>query len=168
VHLLPVFDLASVPEAGCITPRAQRRRGRRPRHPAGRREAASADADCFNWGYDPLHFNAPEGSYASDAADGAVRIASSASMVHGAARAPACAWAWTWSTTTPRPAARTRKSVLDRIVPGYYHRLNARARRAQHLLRQHRHRAPDDGQADDRLGAVLWAREYRSTRSAST
>jgi pullulanase len=33
------------------------------------------------------------------------------------------------------------QSVLDRIVPGYYHRLDAPAGRAQHLLRQHRHRA---------------------------
>lgn len=28
---------------------------------------AEAATDCFNWGYDPFHFNAPEGSLASDA-----------------------------------------------------------------------------------------------------
>jgi pullulanase len=84
---------------------------------------AVAAKDCFNWGYDPFHFNAPEGSYASDAADGAVRIREFRAMVQ-ALHAPACAWAWTWSTTTPPRPARPR-SVLDRIVPGYYQRLDA-------------------------------------------
>ncbi|HPR59615.1 MAG TPA: alpha-amylase family glycosyl hydrolase, partial [Prolixibacteraceae bacterium] len=29
----------------------------------------------YNWGYDPLNYNSPEGSYSSNAADGTVRIA---------------------------------------------------------------------------------------------
>ena len=37
----------------------------------------------------------------------------------------ACAWSWTWSTTTRRAPGQQPPSVLDRIVPGYYHRLNA-------------------------------------------
>lgn len=48
VQLMPVYDYATVDEGG---------------NPA-----------MFNWGYDPLNYNVPEGSYASDAADGAVRI----------------------------------------------------------------------------------------------
>lgn len=32
------------------------------------------DKPQFNWGYDPLNYNAPEGSYATDAYDGTVRI----------------------------------------------------------------------------------------------
>ena len=36
--------------------------------------AAMSALDCYNWGYDPVHFTAPEGSYATDAGDGAVRI----------------------------------------------------------------------------------------------
>ena len=48
IQLLPVYDFASVDEAG--------------------------DKDSFNWGYDPLNYNVPEGSYASDAARGEVRI----------------------------------------------------------------------------------------------
>jgi pullulanase len=65
---------------------------------------AVKDADCFNWGYDPFHFNAPEGSYASDRATARAhrRVPPDGA---GAAPAPACAWAWTWSTTTPRPRA---------------------------------------------------------------
>ena len=34
---------------------------------------AIADEDGFNWGYDPVHFMAPEGSYASNP-DGAARV----------------------------------------------------------------------------------------------
>ncbi len=61
------------------------------------------------------------------------------------------------------------RSVLDRIVPGYYHRLNADGERGdQHLLRQHRHRARHDGEADGRLGAHLGAATTRWTASAST
>jgi pullulanase len=47
-------------------------------------------------------------------------------MVQALNAAWGCASWPTWSTTTPTPAARTTQaSVLDKIVPGYYHRLNA-------------------------------------------
>lgn len=48
LHLLPVFDFASVDE--------------------------ELEEPQYNWGYDPLHYNIPEGSYATDAAHGEVRI----------------------------------------------------------------------------------------------
>ncbi len=48
VQLLPVYDYGSVDEAG---PNTQ-----------------------FNWGYDPVNYNVPEGSYSSDPAHGEVRI----------------------------------------------------------------------------------------------
>ncbi|RHW40792.1 type I pullulanase [Neobacillus notoginsengisoli] len=35
----------------------------------------------YNWGYNPLHFNAPEGSYSSDAADPYVRIRELKAMI---------------------------------------------------------------------------------------
>lgn len=47
IQLMPVFDYGSVPED---------------------------DPEAFNWGYDPVNYNVPEGSYASDPDDGAVRI----------------------------------------------------------------------------------------------
>ena len=34
---------------------------------------AIADEDGFNWGYDPVHYMTPEGSYATDP-DGSARI----------------------------------------------------------------------------------------------
>ncbi|MEI2690228.1 MAG: hypothetical protein V9H69_11175 [Anaerolineae bacterium] len=48
------------------------------------------------------------------------------------------------------------KSVLDKVVPGYYYRYDRR-RRALHLLvlRRHRHRVRHDGEADDRHGGAL-------------
>jgi len=55
VHLLPVFDFASVDEAG--------------------------SNKQFNWGYDPQNYNIPEGSYATDASKGNVRIKEFKKMV---------------------------------------------------------------------------------------
>ncbi len=56
VHLLPSFDYGSVDES--------------------RPEEAQ-----FNWGYDPMNFNVPEGSYSTDAENGAVRIREMKQMV---------------------------------------------------------------------------------------
>jgi pullulanase len=121
VHLLPIFDIASVPETGCTTPA-----------PAGAADAesqqatvtATASTDCFNWGYDPYHFNAPEGSYASDAADGAKRIIELRQMVMGLHSAGLRVGMDVVFNHTAQ-SGQGAKSVLDRVVPGYYQRLNA-------------------------------------------
>jgi pullulanase/glycogen debranching enzyme len=119
VHLLPVFDIASVPETGCTTPA-----------PAGgpatetqqATVAATAAGDCFNWGYDPWHFTAPEGSYASNADDGAARIVEFRRMVMGLhAAGLRVGMDVVYNHTTA--SGQNDKSVLDRVVPGYYHRL---------------------------------------------
>nr|MBQ8890042.1 type I pullulanase [Clostridia bacterium] len=55
VHLLPVYDYATVDEAN---PDSQ-----------------------FNWGYDPKNYNVPEGSYSTDPYDGEVRIREYKAMV---------------------------------------------------------------------------------------
>ena len=55
VHLLPVYDYATVDEA---TPE-----------------------DEFNWGYDPKNYNVPEGSYSTDPYNGEVRIREYKEMV---------------------------------------------------------------------------------------
>ncbi|NJO87060.1 MAG: type I pullulanase [Lewinella sp.] len=49
VHLLPCFDFMSVDES-------------------------KPDLPQYNWGYDPDNYNVPEGSYATNVTDGAVRI----------------------------------------------------------------------------------------------
>ena len=55
VHLLPSYDYASVDET-------------------------DPDA-CFNWGYDPVNYNVPEGSYSTDPYNGEVRVAEFKQMV---------------------------------------------------------------------------------------
>jgi pullulanase len=121
VHLLPVFDFATVPETGCVTPQTSGA-------PDGTEQQAAVSAvaasDCFNWGYDPWHFGAPEGSYATDAADGALRIVELRRMVQ-ALHAAGLRVGMDVVYNHTSASGQDPKSVLDRIVPGYYHRLDA-------------------------------------------
>jgi pullulanase/glycogen debranching enzyme len=122
IHLLPIYDIGSVPERDCAVPQ-----------PAGAPDgetqqalvAKTKEVDCFNWGYDPYHYNAPEGSYASDPADGTKRIREVRQMVmdlHRAGLRVGMDVVYNHTFT----GGQKEKSVLDRIVPGYYHRLNAK------------------------------------------
>ena len=110
LHLLPVFDFATVPEKNCQSD--------------ARAAQTTRTNDCFNWGYDPLHFNAPEGSFASNADDGAKRIFEFRSMVKSLHEA---GWRVGMDMVYNHTSASGQhlQSVLDRIVPGYYQRLNA-------------------------------------------
>ena len=56
VHLLPVYDYGSVDETKLNT-------------------------DQFNWGYDPMNYNTPEGSYSTNPYDGNVRVREFKQMV---------------------------------------------------------------------------------------
>ena len=169
MHLLPVFDFATIEESRS----EQADPDVRPAvAAAGLRAAAGmrrrvADQDGFNWGYDPLHYTTPEGSYATDP-DGAAGPWSSARWSPATQRRRAAGRDGRRLQPHPR-AGQDPQSMLDRIVPGYYHRLNAdRPGRELHLLRQHRDRARDDGEADGRLGRHLGHASTRSTASAST
>lgn len=78
--------------------------------------------DGFNWGYDPFHFNAPEGSYSTDP-EGALRILEVREMVKALHKAGLkvvidVVYNHTFASGT------SRFSVLDKVVPGYYHRYN--------------------------------------------
>lgn len=124
VHLLPVFDFATIPERECRAPDVQG-------PPAGETQqaivsAAAAD-DCFNWGYDPLHFTVPEGSYATDVHDVWARIREFRRMVMALnAAGLRVGMDVVYNHTSASGQAVT--SVLDRLVPGYYHRLDADGR----------------------------------------
>ncbi len=122
VHLLPVFDFSSVPEQGCSTPTVPAAPPDDDRQQAA--TTAAAANDCFNWGYDPVHFSAPEGSYATDAADGAVRVREFRQMVQALHRIGLRVGMDVVYNHTSA-AGQDRASVLDRIVPGYYQRLDA-------------------------------------------
>jgi pullulanase len=121
VHLLPVFDIASVPERGCTTPRIDGGPADETQQAA---VVAGAAGDCFNWGYDPFHYSAPEGSYSSDADDGAVRVREFRAMVQGLHRAGLRVGMDVVYNHTAA-AGQHAQSVLDRVVPGYYQRLDA-------------------------------------------
>ncbi|MEE1928617.1 pullulanase-type alpha-1,6-glucosidase [Streptomyces sp. TRM 70351] len=123
VHLLPTYDLASVPE----------RRGDQARPDCDLASLpAASDAqqtcvgavratDAYNWGYDPLHYTVPEGSYATDP-DGPGRTREYRRMVqslNGAGLGVVLDVVYNHTYAS----GQDEKSVLDRIVPGYYHRL---------------------------------------------
>ena len=122
VHVLPSFDIATVPEdpSQQVTPVV-------PNAPpdSDAQQAAIApvrDVDGFNWGYDPWHYTVPEGSYASDA-NGVARIREYRAMVKGLHEAGLkVVMDVVYNHTTA--SGQGARSVLDRIVPGYYHRLN--------------------------------------------
>ena len=121
VHLLPVFDIASVDETGCTTPTIA---GAAP-DAESQQAAVDAvrDSDCFNWGYDPVHYNAPDGSYATSADDGATRVREFRSMVQALHETGLrVTMDVVFNHTSGSQQGPT--SVLDKIVPAYYYRLN--------------------------------------------
>jgi pullulanase len=93
VHLLPSFDYLSVDESKPEVPQ-------------------------FNWGYDPQNYNVPEGSYATDAGDGRVRIREFKQMVQSMHRKGLRVV----MDVVYNHTGLTRESNLDQLVPGYYYR----------------------------------------------
>ncbi len=122
IHLLPTADMATIDETGCVTPTIPAAAPDSELQQAA--VAASKDRDCFNWGYDPLHYNSPEGQYATDAADGLVRVREYRSMVK-ALHESGLRLAMDVVFNHTAAAGQDDKSVLDKIVPGYYYRTNA-------------------------------------------
>jgi pullulanase/glycogen debranching enzyme len=122
LHLLPVFDIASIPEVNCeaISPTDGAADGMQQQAVVERYK----DRDCYNWGYDPLHYSAPEGSYSSNADDGAVRIREFRQMVQSLHSIGLRVGMDVVYNHTPA-SGQHKWSVLDRVVPGYYHRLNS-------------------------------------------
>ncbi|MDX1517806.1 MAG: pullulanase-type alpha-1,6-glucosidase, partial [Woeseiaceae bacterium] len=123
VHLLPAFDCATIPEdrSTHLTPGDLSVYA-----PNGTEQQAAIDAirdqDGFNWCYDPFHYTAPEGSYSTDP-DGVQRILEFRQMVAGLNRVGLrVVMDVVYNHTSG--SGQGEKSVLDRIVPGYYHRLN--------------------------------------------
>ncbi len=122
IHLLPAFDIASVNEVGCTTPVI-------PDAPANSSlqqaaVAAAANSDCFNWGYDPVHYTAPDGSFATNANDGAVRVREFRSMVQSLhEQGLRVVMDVVYNHTSE--SQQGPLSVLDKIVPTYYYRLNS-------------------------------------------
>ncbi|WP_342552419.1 type I pullulanase [Paenibacillus sp. FSL R7-0652] len=99
VHLLPTADYQTVNELG----------------------AAHAESNVkapYNWGYDPQHYNVPEGSYATNPREPAVRIREFKLMIQSLHRQGIrvvldVVYNHTYSV---------EKGPFDRIVPGYFYR----------------------------------------------
>ena len=91
VHLLPMYDFGWLDE--------------------------SRDDDQFNWGYDPVNYNVPEGSFATDPYDGAVRIRECKEMIQALhANGIRVVMDVVYNHTYEAD------SWLERMVPGYYNR----------------------------------------------
>ncbi|WP_237387471.1 pullulanase-type alpha-1,6-glucosidase [Xenorhabdus sp. Sc-CR9] len=86
--------------------------------------AMVANTDSYNWGYDPFHYSVPEGSYATDP-EGSGRIKEFRAMVQAIKQQLGMNVIMDVvynHTDGVGPTSRT--SVLDKIVPWYYHRLD--------------------------------------------
>ena len=161
VHLLPTFDIATIEEdratqtvpAGDLASFA-------PDSPEQQAAvSAVADTDGFNWGYDPLHFSTPEGSYAVDP-EGGARVAEFRTMV-GALHDDGLQVVLDQVFNHTAASGQDPKSVFDRIVPGYYHRLNAAGAVETSTCCQNvatEHTMAEKLMVDS---VVTWARDYR-------
>ncbi|ANS80331.1 Neopullulanase [Serinicoccus hydrothermalis] len=167
VHLLPTFDIASIPEATAdadAVPTPDCDLDALPPDSSEQQACvmAQADADPFNWGYDPWHFMAPEGSYASttEAADGGARVAEFRTMVGGLHDAGLRVVLDQVFNHTAESGQGDR-SVLDKVVPGYYHRLNDVGQVETSTCCQNV--ATEHAMAQKLMvdAVVLWARDYK-------
>ena len=95
LHLLPIYDYASVDESRLDVPQ-------------------------FNWGYDPLNFNTPEGSYSTDPYNGAVRV----KELKEAVKALHKAGISVVMDVVYNHVYEAGTFCLNQIVPGYFSRVN--------------------------------------------
>ncbi|MFF9281942.1 pullulanase-type alpha-1,6-glucosidase [Streptomyces griseosporeus] len=123
VHLLPAFDIATIPEkkADQATPDCDL--ASLPADSDKQQEcvAAAAAKDAYNWGYDPYHYTVPEGSYATDP-DGTARTVQFRQMVK-ALNEDGLRVVMDVVYNHTAAAGQADTSVLDKVVPGYYQRL---------------------------------------------
>lgn len=95
IHLLPVFDYASVDES-------------------------KPESNGFNWGYDPKNYNAPEGSYSTDPSKGEVRVNEFKQMVQSIHQNGMRVV----MDVVYNHTSATEDSYFNMTVPDYYYRKN--------------------------------------------
>lgn len=101
VQFLPVYDFASIDEAGALGYNQQ-----------------------YNWGYDPMNYNVPEGSYASDPADPLSRIHELKQMI----QAFHDQGLYVIMDVVYNHVYDVNRSPLHKTVPYYYFRYNSEGR----------------------------------------
>jgi pullulanase len=122
VHILPSFHFASVNEdkSTWIIPS-----GLAQYPPDGQQQQAAVTASqtspAYNWGYDPVHYMTPEGSYAINPDN---RVREYREMVEGLHRAGLRVVQDVVFNHT-NASGQGPNSNLDEVVPNYYHRLDA-------------------------------------------
>lgn len=84
------------------------------------KEDVASSSSNRNWGYDPVNYNAPEGSYSTNPYDGNTRITEFKQMIQalhdrGISVVMDVVYNHTYSTD----------SCFNRTVPGYYYRMNS-------------------------------------------
>jgi pullulanase len=122
VHILPSFHFASVNEdkSKWLLP------GDLSQYPPDGEQqqaavAATLSSPAYNWGYDPVHYLAPEGSYAENPDS---RVREYRTMVKGLHHAGLRVVQDVVFNHTSA-SGEGPNSNLDEVVPGYYHRLDA-------------------------------------------
>ncbi|MEP7331973.1 MAG: pullulanase-type alpha-1,6-glucosidase [Terracoccus sp.] len=164
VHLLPSFDIASIEEnpAKQQTTACDLSSYAPDSTEQQKCIGAVASNDAFNWGYDPYHWSVPDGSYASSAkaADGGSRVAEFRTMV-GALHQDGLRVVLDQVFNHTAASGQDEKSVLDKVVPGYYHRLNATGAVETSTCCQNVATEHAMGQKMMVDSVVSWARNYR-------
>ncbi|WP_316759932.1 pullulanase-type alpha-1,6-glucosidase [Streptomyces herbicida] len=125
VHLLPAFDIATIPEkkADQASPDCDLASFAADSDKQQECVAKTAAKDAYNWGYDPFHYTVPEGSYATDP-NGTARTVQFRKMVKSLNDdGLRVVMDVVYNHTAASGQADT--SVLDKLVPGYYQRLLA-------------------------------------------
>ncbi len=162
LHILPTLDIATINEnkARWFFPDYEKMAAAAPNSPDQQAELSQIrDLDPFNWGYDPFHYNVPEGSYATDP-DGPARIREYRAMVQALNQVGLRVVADVVYNHT-NASGQDNKSVLDRVVPGYYHRLDEKGTVARSTCCQNtatEHNMMRKLMVDS---VVLWATAYK-------
>ncbi|MFC8764033.1 pullulanase-type alpha-1,6-glucosidase [Streptomyces sp. NPDC057193] len=161
VHLLPAFDIGTIPEkkSAQTTPACDLKVYAPDSEEQQACVAAAAAKDAYNWGYDPLHYTVPEGSYATDP-NGTRRTVEFRQMVQ-ALNGQGLRTVMDVVYNHTVAAGQSDKSVLDRIVPGYYQRLQADGSVATSTCCANT--APENAMMGKLVvdSVVTWARDYK-------
>ncbi|MBL1081102.1 pullulanase-type alpha-1,6-glucosidase [Streptomyces actinomycinicus] len=161
VHLLPAFDIATIPEkkADQASPDCDLASFAADSDKQQECVARTAAKDAYNWGYDPYHYTVPEGSYATDP-DGTARTVQFRKMVK-ALNDDGLRVVMDVVYNHTAASGQADTSVLDKIVPGYYQRLLADGRVADSTC------CANTAAENAMMGKlvvdsiVTWARQYK-------
>ncbi len=162
VHLLPTFDITSIEEDRSEQKTPACDLASLPPDSEEQQACVTAVAkdDAFNWGYDPYHWMAPEGSYATDP-DGTARVSQFRTMV-GALHADGLRVVLDQVFNHTSASGQAATSVLDKVVPGYYHRLNVSTGEVE-TSTCCQNVATEHAMAEKMMvdAVVTWARDYK-------